>query len=73
MRKKLLVLSALTCIAGGSALLVPASAQNRYVLCETVSNSRCTEHAGDYCSGPGGQVFTMLCHHGYWYIEGAPS
>jgi hypothetical protein len=44
MRRKLLLLSALTCITGGTALLTPtaATSQSRAVICEDYLGKGCT-------------------------------
>ncbi|MEW5931433.1 MAG: hypothetical protein AB1941_28535 [Gemmatimonadota bacterium] len=65
MRRKLMALSALTCIAGGSVLLAPASAQGKYATCESLLGTRCT---GSYtrCTGEGGEIEYLQCRGGTW-------
>jgi hypothetical protein len=41
MRKQLMLLSALTCLSGGWALLGPAEAQRRYPSCEALVGTSC--------------------------------
>ncbi|MET0399270.1 MAG: hypothetical protein ABW277_20945 [Longimicrobiaceae bacterium] len=53
MRRKLMGLSALVCLAGGATLLAPAPAEAAYPSCEY--------YEGKPCSGRSG----MLCTHDY--------
>ncbi len=66
MRTKLMLLSALTCLAGGTTLLRPASAQDPYPPCSSL--------AGTYCSGgwtrctlDGGGFEHLECLNGTWH------
>jgi hypothetical protein len=73
MRKKLLMLSALTCLAGGSALLTstPVSSQDRLPNCDFLGSGRCPELAVDHCTR-GGQVYRMECVQGSWVVSDQP-
>lgn len=65
MRKKLIILSALTCIAGGSALLAQAPAQ-RKVMCEDLIGTECTG-GSVLCTTAQGAPDTLFCYpDGIW-------
>ena len=61
MRSKLLVLSALTCIAGGSSLLAPASAQGSYPTCESLLWTPCRSGSTVICTNADGEVEPLFC------------
>lgn len=66
MNRTLLVLSAVTCIAGGSALLAPATAQSRLPLCESVRGTSCRSDSLLACTSEEGNVEAMACRNGVW-------
>lgn len=66
MRKKLIVLSALTCIAGGSVLLTPAASQTRYPACEDLVGRSCTQGESVVCTWEGRYLDGLYCHSGTW-------
>lgn len=71
MRKKLMLLSALTCLSGGWALLGPAEAQGRrYPSCEALVNTSCVGANPAYqrCTRESGATDILYCHldSGYW-------
>ncbi|HEU0079069.1 MAG TPA: hypothetical protein VFQ76_15555 [Longimicrobiaceae bacterium] len=71
MRKKLIVLSALTCLVGGGTLLAPASSQGRYPSCEYPPMGRCAEGNIEYCAH-NGEVYRWDCFGGTWYLSPGP-
>ncbi|HEX8272141.1 MAG TPA: hypothetical protein VF615_05785 [Longimicrobiaceae bacterium] len=66
MRKKLLLLSALTCMAGAPALLAPASAQSAIPPCEDLVGTACTGGFTE-CRAYWGGPETLYCYEGTWY------
>lgn len=66
MRRKLMLLSAVTCFVGGSALLAPASAQSKAPPCEDLVGTAC---AGGFteCTADWGGPETLYCYEGTWY------
>jgi hypothetical protein len=67
MRRKLLVLSALTCIAGGSALLAPtpAASQSQDDSCEELRGQVCSGYQFIPCTRENGQQDWLQCV-GWW-------
>lgn len=67
MRKKLLLLSALTCIAGQSVLTAPAAGRATYPDCETLRGTACTT-AGQtvVCQWEGRYLDGLYCFNGTW-------
>lgn len=68
MRKKLMLLSALTCVAGGSVLLVAAGAQSAYPSCETTNGTRCSGGGYRTCQWSDGSLDTQVCFNGTWHF-----
>ena len=67
MRKKLLLLSSLTCIAGGSALAAPAQGRATYPDCETLVGTACsTPGATVVCQWEGRYLDGLYCQDGTW-------
>lgn len=69
MRKKLLMLSALTCIAGGSALLSPANGQGSYPSCESIVGDRCSGGGDIVCQQSSGDMESLRCFNGTWHYN----
>lgn len=62
MRKELVLLSALTCLTGGAALLAPASGQRRYPACGALVNSDCPETSEiQVCADDHGNLRRLVC------------
>ncbi len=72
MRRKLLLLSALTCITGGTALLAPtaATSQSRAVICEDYLGTRCTTFYKP-CTRESGVSDVLVCVPGSGYYDWA--
>lgn len=68
MRKKMAVLSALTCVVGGSALLTPASGQATLAPCSNYIGKACSRSSPQYqqCTQPDGSVDYVMCYQGWW-------
>lgn len=67
MRKMLMTLSALTCIAGGSALLTPGTAKAALTPCESLRGQRCSPNGSlTTCTDPYGENVLMACVSGRW-------
>ncbi|MEW5931432.1 MAG: hypothetical protein AB1941_28530 [Gemmatimonadota bacterium] len=67
MRKKLMLLSALTCIAGGTALAVPADGRATYPDCEALRGTTCTTPGATVvCQWEGRYLDGLYCHDGTW-------
>ncbi|MET0399271.1 MAG: hypothetical protein ABW277_20950 [Longimicrobiaceae bacterium] len=68
MRRKLLLLSALTCIAGGSALLTPAPAASQadYPICEYVYGLNCSGWGFMECTHQSGGQDWLQCNGYSW-------
>ncbi|MET0399274.1 MAG: hypothetical protein ABW277_20965 [Longimicrobiaceae bacterium] len=68
MRKKLMLLSALTCLTGGWALLGPAEAQRRYPSCEALVNTSCAGPNPAYqrCTRESGATDILYCWNDWW-------
>jgi hypothetical protein len=67
MRKKLMVLSALICIAGGFAPVEPAVARAGYPDCETLRGTACsTPGQTVVCQWEGRYLDGLYCHNGTW-------
>lgn len=66
MRTKLIALSALTCITGGSALLAPAATQSGLPLCESVRGTSCRSTSLLACTSEEGNTEAMACRNGVW-------
>lgn len=68
MRRKLMLLSALTCIAGGTTLLAPASAQSRDELCDGLVGMQCSGSGGyTSCTSKWGTTEYLQCFNGTWH------
>jgi len=67
MRKKLMLLSALTCLTGGWALLGPAEAQRRWPSCEALVATSCggSNPAYQRCTRESGATDILYCDY-YW-------
>ncbi len=67
MRKKLMGISALTCLAGGAMLVAPARSQSAYPSCEATNATRCS---GGYrtCQWSDGSLDTQVCFNGTWHF-----
>lgn len=65
MRNKLLLLSVLTCLAGGSALLAPSTATGRTTTpsCSSMLHKPCTTQYLE-CTLPNGQTDWLVCWQG---------
>lgn len=63
MRKKLMLLSALTCLTGGWVLLGPAEAQRRYPSCEALVTTSCAGSNPAYqpCTNEYGGSDVLYC------------
>jgi hypothetical protein len=63
MRNKLMLLSALTCLSGGWALLGPAEAQSRYPSCEALVTTSCAGNNPAYqrCTRDSGVMDFLYC------------
>lgn len=68
MKNRLVLLSALTCLAGGSVLLAPASGEARYPGCGIPPKSRCVENNVEYCA-LGSEVYQWVCRSNTWVLE----
>ncbi len=69
MRKKLMLLSALTCIAGGSGLLTatPAASQSETVICEEAYGLNCSGWGGLMeCTRQSGRPDWLQCNGYSW-------
>lgn len=68
MRKKLLMLSALTCVAGGSVFLDPAESQDPTLpFCHNAVGSVCpNEGLVDRCYHSNGCQYGIICRGGTW-------
>lgn len=67
MRKRLMLLSALTCIFGGSALTAPAFGRAAYPDCETMRGTACTTPGATVvCQWEGRYLDGLYCYHGTW-------
>ncbi len=67
MRKKLFLLSALTCLAGGTALTKPAAGRATYPDCETMRGTACTTRGATVvCLWVGRYLDGLYCHTGTW-------
>lgn len=64
MRRKLMLLSALTCFAGGPTLLAQAPAQ-RKAMCEDLIWTACTG-GSILCTTAAGAPETLFCYDGTW-------
>lgn len=69
MTKKLLVLSALACLGGGSLLLGPANGQGAYPLCEDYVGDRCTTGPDIVCQQSSGDMESLRCFRGTWHYN----
>jgi hypothetical protein len=70
MRKKLLMLAALTCVAGGSALVAPANSQNGYPSCEGTTGTPCSGDGYRSCQNEGDDFLSVqVCIDGTWHIS----
>ncbi len=66
MRRKLILLSALTCLAGGSTLLAQAQAQSKVPPCEEVIGTEC-DGGSMLCTTAWGAPETLFCYDdGIW-------
>jgi hypothetical protein len=65
MRRKLMGISALTCLVGGSMLVAPATSQAGYRSCEEMVGSRCTGGGITYCDNYG-SLEPLVCSGGSW-------
>lgn len=63
MRRKLLVLSALTCIAGGAMLVAPASSQSTYPSCESLMWQPCPPDSRVLCTNEDGDTEVLFCRY----------
>jgi hypothetical protein len=65
MRKKLMLLAALTCLAGGSALLSPGAAASQSTLpsCESMLHKACTTQYLE-CTRRDGSTDWLVCWQG---------
>jgi hypothetical protein len=67
MRKKLMLLSALTCIAGGTALTTPAAGRAAYPDCDQFRGTACTTPgAAMTCQWEGRYMDVLYCFNGTW-------
>lgn len=67
MGRKLMLLSALTCIAGGTALAAPAAGRAAYPDCETLRGTACgTPGQTVVCQWEGRYLDGLYCHNGTW-------
>lgn len=67
MRKKLLLLSALTCVAGATALTTPAVGRATYPDCDTLRGTACaTPGQTVVCQWDGRYLDGLYCHNGTW-------
>ncbi|HEX7241541.1 MAG TPA: hypothetical protein VF263_14785 [Longimicrobiaceae bacterium] len=67
MRKKLMLLSVLTCVAGGSALAAPATARDGYPDCDQFRGTACsTPGATMICQWEGRYMDGLYCWNGTW-------
>ena len=69
MRKKLLALSAATCIAGAFGAGV-TQGQSRPLSCEMMQGSFCSEEGGQGTCEFNGSQETMTCSGGTWEVGG---
>jgi hypothetical protein len=67
MRRKLMGLSALVCLAGGATLLPPAPAEAAYPSCEYNEGKQCSGNRGMLCTHEDdGLQDTLVCWAGTW-------
>jgi len=66
MRKKVTMLSALACLAGGPVLLAPASGQVGHPACEGLIGTSCTQGSSVVCTWEGRYLDGLYCHGGTW-------
>lgn len=66
MRRKLMGISALTCLLGGSMLLAPATAQSTDPDCESLVGRRCTGGI-QRCTPDWGGTEYLQCFNGTWH------
>lgn len=66
-RKKLMLLSALTCVAGSSVLAAPAHGRAAYPDCDTLRGTACsTPGATVVCQWDGRYLDGLYCFNGTW-------
>jgi hypothetical protein len=64
MRTRLTGLSALTCIAGGVMLVVPARSQTTYPTCESLMYTPCSRpNTGVVCTNVDGEAEPVFCRY----------
>lgn len=67
MRKKLILLTGLTCIAGGSLLTAPAVGRATYPDCDQFRGTACgTPGAAMICQWEGRYMDVLYCFNGTW-------
>jgi hypothetical protein len=67
MRKKLLLLSALTCLAGATALTKHAAGRATYPDCEIMRGTACTTPGATVvCQWEGRYLDGLYCYNGTW-------
>jgi hypothetical protein len=68
MKRKLMGISALTCLVGGSMLLTPAPAEAAYPSCEYYFAKRCSGNTGMLCThDDDGTQDTLVCFNGSYH------
>lgn len=66
MRKKVMMLSALTCLVGVPIVLTPASGQVDRPACEDLIGTSCTQESSVVCTWEGRYLDGLYCHNGTW-------
>lgn len=68
MKRRLMGISALTCLVGGAALLAPAPAEAAYPSCEYYQGRPCSGNQGMHCTHEdSGLQDTLLCFNNSWH------
>jgi hypothetical protein len=71
MRKKLMLLAALTCAAGGAALLIPTPADSQsypFLPCSEWVGQYCMDNQIEKCMNEDGGVELLECRYGFFVV-----
>lgn len=63
MRRKLMALSALTCVAGGAMLVAPARSQIAYPTCDSLIGTPCRPGSAVVCTNVDGDAEPVFCRY----------